>query len=122
MHAPGEAVKQLMCWRSSVASNAVKSERKAERGDGELKRSRRRRMSERGRGRDQGNCREEELPLLPAEAVVNGASFSCHLHNMEMEKKDAVQPLKWTCNMSPAIMQLSGLQMVSTLQSRSCHR
>lgn len=83
MHAPGEAVKQLMCWSSSVASNAVKLERKAERGVGELKRSRRRRRkSERGSGRDDGNGKEEELPLLPAEAVVNGASFSSHLHNM----------------------------------------
>lgn len=70
-----------------MASNAVKLERKAERGVGELKRSRRRRMSERGRARHEGNCREEELPLLPVEAVVNGASLSCHLNNMEMKKR-----------------------------------
>lgn len=35
----GEAVKQLMCWRASVASNAAKLEGKAERGIGELDRS-----------------------------------------------------------------------------------
>lgn len=36
----GEAVKQLMCWRASVASNAAKLEGKAERGIRELDRSR----------------------------------------------------------------------------------
>lgn len=74
-------------------------------------------------GVDEGNGKEEELLLLPAEAVVNGASFSCHLHNMESGKKrGAVHPLKWTRNMSPLIMPLSELQIVSTAKSRSCHR
>lgn len=42
-------------------------------------------------GVDEGNGKEEELLLLPAEAVVNGASFPCHLHNMELGKKKEVQ-------------------------------
>lgn len=104
-----------------MASNAVKLERKAEQGVGGLMRSRRRRMSERRRVRHEGNCREEELLLLSAEAVVNGASFSCHLHNMKT-KKDAVYPVKCTCNTSPVIMQLSELQIGSMAESTSCHR
>lgn len=42
-----------------MASNAVKLERKAEWGVGELKKSRRRRMSERRRARHKGNCRKK---------------------------------------------------------------
>lgn len=46
-------------------------------------------------GVDEGNGKEEELLLLPAEAVVNGASFPCHLHNMELGEKKEVQCIHW---------------------------